>query len=238
MNLFLDENVQELLRRRASLVEDDNPDSPSTSTNNNVNQTSQSQPLSNQYGPSSQQQTGGPGSQQQSHIFLPPTSPAVMQQSRGGTGVPTPSPVHHNYFAQSPGMTSAPASNAPSIAQSPGGAGGGGSGVAASNANTSSGALFANFGSPAIPHSSPAANSSQQILPPGQSSTSQQQPQSQQHPSSHHQHMIQSPADFMSPAASNQPPNYATQSPGNYSGKYRVFFFFWIRLKLLFFNLS
>lgn len=215
--MFLDENVQELLRRRASLVEDDNPDSPSISNNQNFSQqpqNAQQQSQSNQYG-QQQQQTGGPGSQSQSHIFLPPTSPAVMPARSSGTtgGVPAPSPVHHNYFAQSPGITSAPASNAPSIAQSPGGAGGGGpGGSGGSGANTSSGALFTNFGSPAIPHSSPANPSQSQILPPNQS----QQPPS--HPSSHQQHMIQSPSGFMSPATSNQQQNYATQSPANFSG--------------------
>lgn len=218
LNIFLDENVQELLRRRASLVEDDNPDSPSSNNNPNFSQQQQQQlnttqtNTNSQYGQqgSSQPQQSGPGSQ---HIFLPPTSPALTQsRSAGGTGV-APSPIHHNFFAQSPGLASAPPSNTPSIAQSPGGSGAGVGGATSSGSvptNTASGVLFANFGSPAIPHTSP-ANS--QILPPASSHSNQQ---SSSHPS--HQHMIQSPSGFMSPAASSQQQNYGTQSPANFSG--------------------
>lgn len=222
--MFLDENVQDLLRRRASLVEDDNPDSPSTNQINNQNFTQQSlqyinsQTSSvNQFGQS--QQTTGSGGQSQSHIFLPPTSPAVAQTRGAGSGggVPTPSPVHHNYFAQSPGMTSAPPSNAPSIAQSPGGGVSTGTG-----ANSSSGSMFPNFGSPAIPHTSPASSSHSQILTSSMPQSQLQQPHS--HPSSHQQHMVQSPSGFMSPVTSNQQQNYANQSPGNYSGIFRYFF--------------
>lgn len=194
--MFLDENVQELLRRRASLVEDDNPDSP---YNNSFSQQNQNQPMS-------QQQQTGPGSQSQSHVFLPPTSPAVVQSR--ATAAPTPSPVHHNYFAQSPGLASAPPSNAPAIARSPG---------TGSSANVNSGgAMFGNFGSPAIPQSSPANPAQSQIITPNQPSSQ----ASQSQPLSHQQHMIQSPSGFMSPATSNQQQNYATQSPASFSGSF------------------
>lgn len=226
--MFLDENVQELLRRRASLVEDDNPDSPSAANNNTAAQQHQHQnPQSQQQYNQQQQQNSGPGSQQQ-HVFVPPTSPAV----RAGAGnVPTPSPVHPSYFAPSPSsaaaLASAPGSNAPpSVAQSPGGGGGGGGGGSSNTAgNTNSGALFGNFGSPAIPHSSPAPGSVGPIIPPNQQSqgSSQQQSQSQQphsqQPASH-PHMIQSPSGFMSPATSAQQQNYSTQSPANFSGRF------------------
>lgn len=170
MNLFLDENVQELLRRRSSLVEDDNPTSPAIS---NYNLNSNSSMIQQQQGYSSQHQQ-----QQQHHVFLPPTSPAV--QSRVNSNIPTPSPIQ-NYFVQSPGL-SAPTSNAPQIAQSPG---------------------FTNFGSPAIPHSSPSTNP--HLI--------NNQSQQQQHSTS-----IQSPSGFMSPAAASQPQSYSTQSPANFSG--------------------
>lgn len=154
--------MQELLRRRSSLVEDDNPTSPAVSNYNlnSNNSMMQQQPYSNQ--------------PPQQHIFLPPTSPAV--QSR--VNIPTPSPIQ-NFCVQSPGM-SAPTSNAP-IAQSP---------------------SFTNFGSPAIPHSSPSTNP--QLLNNNQVQ--------QQHSTS-----IQSPSGFMSPAAASQAQSYSIQSPANFS---------------------
>ncbi|CAF0796799.1 unnamed protein product [Brachionus calyciflorus] len=156
LKLFLDDSVQELLRRRSSLVEDDNPGSPTLYHNQ--------QPMSN-----NQQQA-------QSHVFLPPTSPAI-QQPRTNQNIPAPSP---GYFVQSPGM-SGPTSNAP-IPQSPG---------------------FPNFGSPAIPHSSPSTN--HQII----NNQSQQQQQ--------HSMSIQSPSNFMSPAPASQPPSFSNHSPANFS---------------------
>lgn len=140
------------------------------------------------------------------HVFLPPTSPAVVQQPRSNTqAIPTPSPVH-NYFVQSPGIAESaskggPTSNNPSsIAQSPG---------------------FANFGSPALPHSSPTTNSQQQQQ---QSATSFQQQQQQQQPILSNQQLssasVQSPSShsgFMSPATGQQQQNYSIQSPANFS---------------------
>lgn len=139
MKLFLDKSVEELLRRRSSLVDDDNPGSPTVF------------PM----------QTN----QQQNHVFLPPTSPAV-QQPRTNQNIPAPSP---DYYGPSPG-NSGPTSNAP-IPQSPG---------------------FANFGSPALPHTSPSTG--HQIL--SQSSMP-----------------IQSPSNFMS----NSQPNFSTNSPATFS---------------------
>jgi hypothetical protein len=197
LNLFLDENVQELLRRRCSIVEDDNPASPISHGSNN-NAARQLQQVSQV---------------QQQHVFVPPTSPALHSRTAntGASNVaPAPSPVS-NYFAQSPGVVSAPLSNAPpSVAQSPG---------------------FVNFGSPAISHNSPgpqqqSATTSQHnqqpsSVPPQQSSSSSQS--ASQQPGSHQQPLsvsAQSPSGFMSPANANQQQNYSIQSPANFSGIY------------------
>jgi hypothetical protein len=91
--LFWDENVEELLKRRSSTVEDDNPVSPAQ-TNYNAAPTSQHQ-LATQAQPQ-WQSTSNQQQQQQHHIFLPPTSPAVRPQ------VPIPSPLV-NYSVHSPG---------------------------------------------------------------------------------------------------------------------------------------
>lgn len=136
--MFLDKSVEDLLRRRSSLIEDDNPGSPTVY---------QIQPS------------------QQNHVFVPPISPAI-QQPRTNPNIPAPSP---DYYGPSPG-NSGPTSNAP-IPQSPG---------------------FANFGSPAIPHSSPSTG--HQMI--NQSSMP-----------------IHSPSNFMS----NSQPNFASNSPATFS---------------------
>lgn len=137
--------------------------------------------------------------QQNQHVFLPPTSPAV--QSRMGTSNAVPqSPIP--YFAQSPGI-SGPTSNNPSIAQSPG---------------------FTNFGSPAIPHNSPSG--AQQIISntnPIQHTASVQSPSTgfmSPAPSSQQlqNYSLQSPANFSelslpSPAPIKSP--FVGPSPGN-----------------------
>lgn len=201
MNLFLDENVQELLRRRASLVEDDNPDSPSNNFNSAVVQQHHQTQQQSQYNQSHHM------NQQQSHVFLPSTSRAV--QPRTNMNIPTPSPC----FVQSPGI-SAPTSNAPSIAQSPG---------------------FTNFGSPAIPHSSPSTGASQQIIAnqPQSGSQMQQSQHGQQQAQMGHSTSIQSPSGFMSPATGSQQPNYATQSPANFSGYFTFRLIIYFHLLLL-----
>ena len=118
-----------------------------------------------------------PLSVQQNHVFLPPTSPAVQARASnsGNSSLPAASPSIHT-FVQSPGIPGGPTSNTPSIAQSPG---------------------FANFGSPAIPHSSPTTNSQQM-----------QQLNNQPHSTS-----VQSPSGFMSPATNQQAQNFSIQSP-------------------------
>ena len=191
LNMFLDENVEELLKKRLSLAVYEDSDN-----NNNQSMLSNDSMSSSQQQKMDQQQSNS----QSQHVFLPPTSPAIVQQPRSTQPIPTPSPVH-NYFVQSPSMNApsvgAPTSNNPaSIAQSPG---------------------FANFGSPAIPHSSPTTN------PQQPQSVAQQQLSNQQLTSS----SVQSPSShggaggFMSSPAPNstqpQQPNYSIQSPANFS---------------------
>jgi len=168
LNLFIDETVEELLRKRSpyEVAEDEIEDSL-------ISQRLQQQ--------QHQQLNQQPLSVQQNHVFLPPTSPAVQARinnntSSANSSIPTASPSIHT-FVQSPGIPGGPTSNTPSIAQSPG---------------------FANFGSPAIPHSSPTTNSQQM----------QQQINNQPHSTS-----VQSPSGFMSPATNQQAQNFSIQSP-------------------------
>ena len=197
--------MQELLRRPCSLVEDDNPASPSS----NAYQQSFTNQLHSSQAQQQHQQTSIPSSQSsiqsQQHVFVPPTSPVVQPRSVN-PNIPTPSPSIPNYFVQSPGISAPPSNAPPSIAQSPG---------------------FANFGSPAMSHSSPSQQQQQQSQSQQQHSNSQQQQQSQQPPSvqpplSSQQAQplsasAQSPSGFMSPATNSQQPNYSTQSPANFT---------------------
>jgi hypothetical protein len=105
LNLFVDENLEELLKSKSlNFDEDEVNQSPTPSSapstiahQTNVNNTGYTYPLSV---PSN------------NHVFLPPTSPAI--QARLNTQIPT--PTMQNYFVQSP----APSSNLPANAQSPG----------------------------------------------------------------------------------------------------------------------
>jgi hypothetical protein len=94
VHMFWDDNVEELLKRRSSIVDDDNPVSPVQINNNTVPSHIPLQQQSQQ-----QWQTSYSAQQQQQqahHVFLPPTSPAVRAQ------LPIPSPIH-NYSVHSPG---------------------------------------------------------------------------------------------------------------------------------------
>lgn len=115
LHKFWDDNVEELLKRRSSMVEDDNPMSPvqnNTSLSSFQHSSLQQQQLQQQQ----QQQTQNYANLPQQHVFLPPTSPAVRPSST----IP-PSPIH-NYIAQSPGGVQTSQQNLiPSIVPSPGG---------------------------------------------------------------------------------------------------------------------
>lgn len=97
LNLFMDENVEEILRRRSSLVEDDNPSSPPSISMNNASSASAAGG-----GPLSNNPASSGAANQQPHQFLPPTSPAVQPKATMISNVPTPSPIRENYFAPSP----------------------------------------------------------------------------------------------------------------------------------------
>lgn len=128
LSKFCDDTVEELLKRRSSMVEDDNPISPIQTSNTSSTTPYMTQPQQTYQQPIQQPHSQPPPPHQQ-HVFLPPTSPAVRPS------IP-PSPIH-NYVVQSPGGVSQ-TNTIPSIAPSPG--------------------SFQNFGSPAImPHSSPGA---------------------------------------------------------------------------------
>jgi len=107
LNMFVDENLEELLKSKSLNFDDEElnqsptcSSGPSTlahQTSANTNMMGYTYPLSV---PSNTQ-----------HVFLPPTSPVI--QSRLNTQIPT--PTMSNYFVQSP----APSSNIPANAQSP-----------------------------------------------------------------------------------------------------------------------